>query len=96
MATHNIADGTGGMDASIRFTEEQARAEVYCVSCAVESRLTRPPRRTLGTGLIILSVCSLGVPLATFPVQYLARGYPAEPDHFSTSQLLMPSRLEQL
>lgn len=26
---------------------------------------------------------------------YLARGYPAEPDHFSTSQLLMPSRLEQ-
>ncbi|KAJ6474852.1 heme peroxidase [Mycena sanguinolenta] len=27
MATHNIADGTGGMDASIRFAEEQARAE---------------------------------------------------------------------
>jgi hypothetical protein len=28
MATHNNADGTGGMDASIRFPEEQARAEV--------------------------------------------------------------------
>ncbi|KAJ7891536.1 heme peroxidase [Mycena leptocephala] len=27
MATHNSADGTGGMDASIRFTEEQARPE---------------------------------------------------------------------
>ncbi|KAJ7736874.1 putative L-ascorbate oxidase [Mycena metata] len=27
MATHNITDGTGGMDASIRFAEEQARAE---------------------------------------------------------------------
>ncbi|KAJ7860132.1 putative L-ascorbate oxidase [Mycena leptocephala] len=27
MATHNNADGTGGMDASIRFPEEQARAE---------------------------------------------------------------------
>ncbi|KAJ7291594.1 heme peroxidase [Mycena rebaudengoi] len=27
MATHNIADGTGGLDASIRFAEEQARAE---------------------------------------------------------------------
>ncbi|KAJ7311512.1 heme peroxidase [Mycena albidolilacea] len=27
MATHNIVDGTGGMDASIRFAEEQARAE---------------------------------------------------------------------
>ncbi|KAJ7658396.1 heme peroxidase [Mycena polygramma] len=27
MATHNIADGTGGLDASIRFDEEQARAE---------------------------------------------------------------------
>ncbi|KAJ6559723.1 heme peroxidase [Mycena capillaripes] len=28
MATHNSTDGTGGMDASIRFTEEQARPEV--------------------------------------------------------------------
>ncbi|KAF7351670.1 Peroxidase [Mycena sanguinolenta] len=27
MATHNISDGTGGLDASIRFPEEQARAE---------------------------------------------------------------------
>ncbi|KAJ7860165.1 hypothetical protein B0H13DRAFT_2355770 [Mycena leptocephala] len=27
MATHNNADGTGGMDVSIRFPEEQARAE---------------------------------------------------------------------
>ncbi|KAK7008397.1 peroxidase [Favolaschia claudopus] len=27
MATHNIADGTGGLDASIRFAEEQARPE---------------------------------------------------------------------
>ncbi|KAJ7435130.1 putative L-ascorbate oxidase [Mycena latifolia] len=27
MATHNITDGTGGLDASIRFDEEQARAE---------------------------------------------------------------------
>ncbi|KAJ6452147.1 heme peroxidase [Mycena vitilis] len=27
MATHNSTDGTGGMDASIRFPEEQARAE---------------------------------------------------------------------
>ncbi|KAK6996397.1 peroxidase [Favolaschia claudopus] len=27
MATHNVADGTGGLDASIRFEEEQARAE---------------------------------------------------------------------
>ncbi|KAF8144293.1 heme peroxidase [Mycena galopus ATCC 62051] len=27
MATHNITDGTGGLDASIRFAEEQARAE---------------------------------------------------------------------
>ncbi|KAJ7042378.1 heme peroxidase [Mycena alexandri] len=27
MATHNITDGTGGMDASIRFAEEQARLE---------------------------------------------------------------------
>ncbi|KAF7341549.1 Peroxidase [Mycena venus] len=27
MATHNSTDGTGGMDASIRFTEEQARPE---------------------------------------------------------------------
>ncbi|KAJ6473767.1 heme peroxidase [Mycena sanguinolenta] len=27
MAAHNITDGTGGLDASIRFAEEQARAE---------------------------------------------------------------------
>ncbi|KAJ7887101.1 heme peroxidase [Mycena olivaceomarginata] len=27
MATHNVADGTGGLDASIRFAEEQARPE---------------------------------------------------------------------
>ncbi|KAF7328298.1 Peroxidase [Mycena sanguinolenta] len=27
MATHNVTDGTGGLDASIRFAEEQARAE---------------------------------------------------------------------
>ncbi|KAK6980677.1 peroxidase [Favolaschia claudopus] len=27
MATHNVEDGTGGLDASIRFAEEQARAE---------------------------------------------------------------------
>ncbi|KAJ7785509.1 heme peroxidase [Mycena olivaceomarginata] len=27
MATHNIADGTGGLDASIRFAEERSRAE---------------------------------------------------------------------
>ncbi|KAJ7364684.1 heme peroxidase, partial [Mycena albidolilacea] len=27
MATHNIADGTGGLDASIRFPEEQSRGE---------------------------------------------------------------------
>ncbi|KAJ6555634.1 heme peroxidase [Mycena vulgaris] len=27
MATHNITDGTGGLDASIRFAEEQARPE---------------------------------------------------------------------
>ncbi|KAJ7274209.1 heme peroxidase [Mycena rebaudengoi] len=27
MATHNVEDGTGGMDASIRFREEQERAE---------------------------------------------------------------------
>ncbi|KAF7341539.1 Peroxidase [Mycena venus] len=30
MATHNSTDGTGGMDASIRFDEEQARPEVDC------------------------------------------------------------------
>lgn len=28
MATHNIVDGTGGLDASIRFPEEQSRGEV--------------------------------------------------------------------
>jgi hypothetical protein len=28
IATHNIEDGTGGMDASIRFSEEQERPEV--------------------------------------------------------------------
>ncbi|KAF7340302.1 hypothetical protein MVEN_01949300 [Mycena venus] len=27
MATHNVVDGTGGLDASIRFPEEQARSE---------------------------------------------------------------------
>ncbi|KAF7364726.1 Peroxidase [Mycena venus] len=27
MATHNVEDGTGGLDASIRFAEEQARSE---------------------------------------------------------------------
>jgi hypothetical protein len=30
MATHNASDGTGGLDGSIRFAEEQARAEVCC------------------------------------------------------------------
>jgi hypothetical protein len=28
MATHNVEDGTGGLDGSIRFREEQARSEV--------------------------------------------------------------------
>ena len=28
MATHNIQDGTGGLDASIQFLEEQKRPEV--------------------------------------------------------------------
>jgi hypothetical protein len=32
MATYNITDGTGGMDASIRFAVEQARSEVRCAS----------------------------------------------------------------
>ncbi|KAJ7658397.1 heme peroxidase [Mycena polygramma] len=35
MATHNTADGTGGLDASIRFDEEQARAEVLADVLAV-------------------------------------------------------------
>jgi hypothetical protein len=30
MATHNVADGTGGLDASIRFLEETSRPEVCC------------------------------------------------------------------
>jgi hypothetical protein len=29
MATHNVKDGTGGLDASIRFAEEQSRPEVH-------------------------------------------------------------------
>jgi hypothetical protein len=33
MATHNVQDGTGGLDASIRFPEEQARSEVSCPDC---------------------------------------------------------------
>jgi hypothetical protein len=31
MATHNVEDGTGGLDASIRFQEEQSRPEVCCM-----------------------------------------------------------------
>jgi hypothetical protein len=42
MATHNITDGTGGLDASIRFSEEQARAEVCCARRAMELGLTGP------------------------------------------------------
>ncbi|KAJ7496653.1 heme peroxidase [Mycena latifolia] len=34
MATHNVTDGTGGLDASIRFPEEQARAESTKVCCS--------------------------------------------------------------
>ncbi|KAJ7234801.1 heme peroxidase [Mycena rebaudengoi] len=30
MATHNVEDGTGGMDASIRFAQEQGRPENLC------------------------------------------------------------------
>ncbi|KAJ6474849.1 heme peroxidase, partial [Mycena sanguinolenta] len=41
MATHNIADGTGGLDASIRFAEEQARAEVcYTSRTVIQQNLT--------------------------------------------------------
>jgi hypothetical protein len=32
MATYNTTDGTGGMDASIRFAAERARSEVRCAS----------------------------------------------------------------
>ncbi|KAJ6578269.1 heme peroxidase [Mycena capillaripes] len=35
MATHNIDDGTGGLDASIRFPEEMSRDEVCCSNPAL-------------------------------------------------------------
>lgn len=42
MATCNSADGTGGLDASIRFAEEQARAEVRRLNTQSGLALTRP------------------------------------------------------
>ncbi|KAF8186579.1 heme peroxidase [Mycena galopus ATCC 62051] len=36
VATHNITDGTGGLDASIRFAEEQARAELNVCRMSVK------------------------------------------------------------
>jgi hypothetical protein len=45
MATHNVDDGTGGLDASIRFGEEQARAEVCFALMFSAMRLTPAERR---------------------------------------------------
>ncbi|KAJ7658392.1 heme peroxidase [Mycena polygramma] len=67
MATHNIADGTGGLDASIRFDEEQARAEV---------------RYVLAVGVIIaiekwcVSPDSQNCPLKIVPSPHLRSGGP--------------------
>ncbi|KAJ7613376.1 heme peroxidase, partial [Roridomyces roridus] len=41
MATHNVTDGTGGLDASIRFTEEKSRPEV-CRTCWSTHSLSDP------------------------------------------------------
>jgi hypothetical protein len=51
MATYNMNDGTGGLDASIRFGEEQARAEVcFALSwCPQESNLHRTSETALST-----------------------------------------------
>ena len=36
MATHNVEDGTGGLDGSIRIPEEQDRAEVcFAIWCMI-------------------------------------------------------------
>lgn len=69
MATHNIADGTGGMDGSIRFFDEMARPEVCFLSVIVRSPPNAPCScRMLGTVFRTLLVCSQASPTATFPV----------------------------
>ncbi|KAJ7494262.1 heme peroxidase [Mycena galericulata] len=60
MATHNVADGTGGLDASIRFAEEQARAEnagdgfqnTFIALTTLSNRYVSIPN-TLAVGVII-------------------------------------------
>ncbi|KAJ6476619.1 putative L-ascorbate oxidase [Mycena vulgaris] len=52
MATHNNVDGTGGMDASIRFPEEQARVEVLRDRCSYFS--------SLNAGLAVADALALG------------------------------------
>jgi hypothetical protein len=50
MATHNIADGTGGMDGSIRFSEEQSRPEASGVWFLALAVLTSSPFQNAGNG----------------------------------------------
>lgn len=54
MATHNVEDGTGGLDASIRFSEETSRAEVrfqwlVSILCAEATHLRRTRATVSGT-----------------------------------------------
>jgi hypothetical protein len=53
MATHNVTDGTGGLDASIRFAEESLRAEVGAPHWFLGLVLTPHLHRISVTGLII-------------------------------------------
>jgi hypothetical protein len=52
MATHNAEDGTGGLDASIVFTEEQIRPEVGVHSYLRAVKLVLSGHRTLGMASI--------------------------------------------
>ncbi|KAJ7805407.1 heme peroxidase [Mycena olivaceomarginata] len=50
MATHNIVDGTGGMDGSIRFSEEQSRPEASGAWFLALAVLTSSPFQNAGDG----------------------------------------------
>jgi hypothetical protein len=72
MATYNVAEGTGGLDGSIRFAEEQARPEVSFLTPATVSSVLKNVSsshpRTLDQASITRYKCWTCSLTATYPV----------------------------
>ncbi|KAJ7318798.1 heme peroxidase [Mycena albidolilacea] len=77
MATHNVADGTGGLDASICFLEETSRPEVRVVTDRYVSSMFIPYTSCSGNDNLVIENC--GGPEIAFRGGRIDAGEPNTP-----------------